>query len=52
MFQLEMILAEQKKSFQAMTALAQLAVYYSIEEELNTEVDSAITRLRVEGFLD
>lgn len=35
---------------QAMVALAQLALYYGVEEQLETQIEANLVRLRAEGM--
>jgi len=37
---------------QAMTALMQIAVYYSVQDELEKSIDESIERMRSEGLID
>ncbi len=37
---------------QAMTALLQIAVYYSVQEELKESIEDSLKRMKVEGHID
>ena len=37
---------------QAMAALAQIAVYYHVEEELDASIEASLARMQQEGYLD
>jgi NTP pyrophosphatase (non-canonical NTP hydrolase) len=37
---------------QAIVALMQIAVYYSVQEELEKSIDDSLTRMKEEGIID
>lgn len=37
---------------QAIVALMQIAVYYSVQEELEKSIDDSLTRMKKEGLID
>lgn len=37
---------------QAMTALLQIAVYYSVQEELKESIEDSLKRMKAEGHID
>ncbi len=37
---------------QALAALASIAAYYSVEEELQVSIDDSLSRMRAEGLID
>lgn len=37
---------------QAMTALAQIAVYYSVQKEIEESIESSLKRMRDEGLIE